>query len=218
MHGVGKKMKLVSVIIPKTPREDIKMNYGYIYKTTNLLNKKIYIGQNKGSLNSNYYGSGVAVKNAIMKYGKRNFRLQILCWTSNAESLDRKERCYIKAYRKLFGNDGLYNMSSGGEHGKNSGDSRFKKGFIPWNKGKHICLNTGRTHLKKGQTVGKRFGIEVDINGKNNFFFGKKHSPRVTRIIKKTWFKKGGVPWNKGIKRPEISGENHWKHKKKLLA
>lgn len=33
--------------------------YGYIYKTTNLLNKKIYIGQHKCRVfDSDYYGSG----------------------------------------------------------------------------------------------------------------------------------------------------------------
>jgi hypothetical protein len=35
---------------------------------------------------------------------------------------------------------------------KNLPNTIFKKKQIPWNKGIHICLNTGRTHFKKGLT------------------------------------------------------------------
>ena len=42
-------------------------NYGYIYKTTNLIENKIYIGQKKGFFHSNYYGSGIYLKSAIKK-------------------------------------------------------------------------------------------------------------------------------------------------------
>jgi hypothetical protein len=51
------------------------MSYGYIYKTTNLINGKIYIGQHKGCLSSHYIGSGKLIRWAINKYGKRNFRI-----------------------------------------------------------------------------------------------------------------------------------------------
>ena len=33
----------------------------------------------------------------------------------------------------------------------NTGRTHFKKGLAPWNKGKKIQSNTGRTHFKKGQ-------------------------------------------------------------------
>ena len=40
--------------------------FGYIYKTTNLLNNKIYIGQHKSELfDTKYFGSGKILKNAI---------------------------------------------------------------------------------------------------------------------------------------------------------
>ena len=44
-----------------------------IYKTTNLVNKKIYIGQDSKN-NPEYLGSGAIVKKAIKKYGKENFK------------------------------------------------------------------------------------------------------------------------------------------------
>jgi len=44
------------------------MMYGYIYKTTNLINNWIYIGQKKKiKFDHNYYGSGIHLKNAINK-------------------------------------------------------------------------------------------------------------------------------------------------------
>ena len=39
-----------------------------IYKTTNLVNGKIYIGQDSNN-NPNYYGSGTLLHKAIKKYG-----------------------------------------------------------------------------------------------------------------------------------------------------
>ena len=53
---------------------------GYIYKITNKLNGKYYIGSSKHSPNKNwsYYGSGRAINIAINKYGKHNFVKEIL--------------------------------------------------------------------------------------------------------------------------------------------
>ena len=50
-----------------------------IYKTTNLVNGKTYIGQHKYSkLNDGYIGSGRILKKAIKKYGKNNFKTEYL--------------------------------------------------------------------------------------------------------------------------------------------
>jgi group I intron endonuclease len=43
-----------------------------IYKTTNILNGNYYIGKDSRN-NPHYYGSGLALKSAIKKYGKNNF-------------------------------------------------------------------------------------------------------------------------------------------------
>ena len=50
--------------------------YGYIYKITNKINGKIYIGQHSKSdgsleeMDESYWGSGIKIINAIKKYGK----------------------------------------------------------------------------------------------------------------------------------------------------
>ena len=52
---------------------------GYIYKTTNLVNKKIYIGKRqKSSFDKNYLGSGKKLKSAIMHYGTNAFVCEVL--------------------------------------------------------------------------------------------------------------------------------------------
>jgi len=91
--------------------------YGYIYRTTNLVNNKVYIGQRKGTFDSTYYGSGLCLKSAVKKYGKDKFSVAALLPASNKRELDILERKYIKAHRELFGRVNCYNIADGGEGG-----------------------------------------------------------------------------------------------------
>ena len=53
--------------------------YGYIYKTTNLITNKFYIGKREKSIfDEKYYGSGKYLKNSINKYGLENFSREII--------------------------------------------------------------------------------------------------------------------------------------------
>ena len=60
-----------------------------IYKTTNLINNKIYIGQDSRN-NPYYYGSGTIITLAIKKYGKNNFKKEIL-ETCNNKKIEQTE-------------------------------------------------------------------------------------------------------------------------------
>ena len=54
--------------------------YYTVYKTTNLLNGKYYIGKHKTTTPNDYYlGSGLALKNAVKKYGKDQFVKKVIC-------------------------------------------------------------------------------------------------------------------------------------------
>lgn len=86
----------------------------FIYKTTNIINNKIYIGKSKFN-NPNYLGSGLRITGAIKKYGKTSFTKIILEECADNEVNDR-EIFWIRHYNStdnLFG----YNISKGGEGG-----------------------------------------------------------------------------------------------------
>lgn len=88
--------------------------YGYIYKTTNLVNDKIYIGQHKSSqFTIEYLGSGDLVKRAIKKYGKENFQVELLEEVETKELMDEREIYWIKFYDAKNIDIG-YNISDGG--------------------------------------------------------------------------------------------------------
>lgn len=49
-----------------------------VYKTTNLINNKFYFGVHKQTRDDNYLGPGRALRRAIRKYGKSNFRRETI--------------------------------------------------------------------------------------------------------------------------------------------
>ena len=105
-----------------------------IYKITNLLNGYIYIGQDKLDRNY-YYGSGIRIKRALKKYGKKNFIKDILCYCFSIEELSEKEKYWIKYFKDL--NYNLYNITKGGrgfqkKHTKESKEKIKKNNARYW--------------------------------------------------------------------------------------
>lgn len=89
--------------------------FGYIYKTTNRVNGKIYIGQHRASTFESYLGSGKKLWNAIYKYGIDNFMVEMLCKCESNDELDEKEKYYIKLFDACNVNVG-YNIAEGGRN------------------------------------------------------------------------------------------------------
>lgn len=91
----------------------MKIKEFYIYKITNLINNKIYIGRHiNKQKNDTYFGSGTLITRAIAKYGKDNFKKEIIYYCSSNDELNKKEIYYIKEYNSIFPNG--YNISTGG--------------------------------------------------------------------------------------------------------
>lgn len=85
---------------------------GFIYKTTCLVNGKIYIGQHEGNIGDDYIGSGTIFKRAVIKYGKENFKREILRECNTHHELRIWEYFYIKKYKSQDIRIG-YNVADG---------------------------------------------------------------------------------------------------------
>lgn len=82
-----------------------------IYKTTNLVNGKIYIGQSINDEDDNYIGSGTYIKKAIKKYGKDNFKKEIIEICDTKKDLNDRELFWINHYNATNRNVG-YNVAT----------------------------------------------------------------------------------------------------------
>lgn len=93
----------------------------FIYKITNLINGKIYIGQTTKSVQSRWRkhckksSNGCsAIHNAIMKYGKDNFAIESVDTASNIEELNKKEKYWISSLNSIYPTG--YNLRLGGDN------------------------------------------------------------------------------------------------------
>jgi group I intron endonuclease len=93
---------------------EIMFVYGVIYKITNLINGKIYIGQAIHDIQERLNGhikqaekfeasQQMLIARAIKKYGKENFIIEVISSAFNKNELNFKERFYKIPARKMLG-------------------------------------------------------------------------------------------------------------------
>jgi len=88
------------------------MNY-IVYKITNKINQKYYIGIHKtDNMYDDYMGSGKLIKHAIEKYGRENFHKDILYVFDTLLEAREKEKEIVDL--NFIGCDNNYNISIGG--------------------------------------------------------------------------------------------------------
>ena len=85
-----------------------------IYKTTNLLNGKFYIGKDEKN-NPEYLGSGKILKQSISKHGVEQFKKEILEYCTNKDELNEREIYWINT---LSATTLGYNITDGGTGGR----------------------------------------------------------------------------------------------------
>lgn len=168
-----------------------------IYKTTNLINGKIYIGQSITN-NPDYLGSGNSIRSAIKKYGKQNFKKEVLCECSTQDELNDLEVYYIKKFESTNRDIG-YNLDPGGSYLTNEVRKKISNSLIgksypkPNRKGIHLS----KEHRKK---------ISLATKGKSKPPFSIEHRRKMSENAK------GNIPWNRGKKTGSLSEE----HRKKI--
>lgn len=93
-----------------------------IYKITNLINGKLYIGQTTRSIQTRFNGhmsdmrknKTTPICNALRLYGKDNFQIEVIAMASTKEELNRLERFYIQEFNSLKPSG--YNIEIGGSN------------------------------------------------------------------------------------------------------
>jgi group I intron endonuclease len=102
---------------------------GYIYKITNILNNKIYVGQTKNDLEKRWKSHLKTNSNcrylnsAFKKNGVNNFKFELIC-ISFDENLNEIEKYYIKKLNCLVPNG--YNLKEGGNSSNHNEETKKK--------------------------------------------------------------------------------------------
>ena len=99
--------------------------YHFIYKTTNLINSKYYIGMHStNNLKDGYLGSGKKLRRSINKYGVENFKCEILEFLTDRDLLAKREKEIVN--EELLKDPMCMNLKEGGFGGFCSDDHRIK--------------------------------------------------------------------------------------------
>lgn len=188
-----------------------------IYKITNLINGKIYVGQSIYD-DENYFGSGTYIKQAIKKHGKENFKREIIerCKTKN--ELNEREIFWIKhlnsinrsiGYNAIISSAGIYTEDARNRQKsflgrKHTDETRNKiRNALKGKKKSEIHIK----HLKERnydksfmKTEEYRIKMSYSVSGEKNGMYGRHHSSETKEKISSK--AKGRSPWNKGIEKP----------------
>ena len=179
-----------------------KSIFGFIYKITNTINNKIYIGQTtrnlssriseykKNSHNNNY------LNNSFKKYGFEKFKFEIIDTAYSLIELNNKEIEYINKYDSTNKEIG-YNIEIGGLNSIASFETREKMSES------HIGVKQtqvwiGKRIAKSGSSEAKKYGKKKTEEEKKylseispKYWKGKKRSDDTKNKISKTKKKNG---------------------------
>jgi len=170
-----------------------KKMFGYIYKTTNLVNNKLYIGKKLGVFNPSYLGSGIALQRAVKKYGVGNFKVKVLCYAKNKKELNELEIKKIKYYKSRYS---TYNIAKGGDGGWNWEDKEWRKQLLKKREGCSVgkknamygkpAVNLGIPHSKETRAKLSKAAINRFKDPKQRQWIkllnkGRKHSDEVNK-------------------------------------
>ena len=159
--------------------------FHFLYKTTNTLNGKIYIGAHSTQdLNDGYLGSGKQILYAIKKNGRHVFMREIL------ETFETREQAFLReseiVTEEFIKSDMNYNMCPGGlgssiktEDFKNKVSEKLKGRTFSQETKDKISKNNG---MKKSWTKKPSTKPPV-LFGKDNGMYGKKHTTETLLLM-----------------------------------
>lgn len=147
-----------------------------IYKVTNKINGKIYIGQTHFR-NDKYLGSGKIITAAIEKHGRDNFVKEYIDVASCQEDLDEKEKYWIKELNAQDKNIG-YNIADGGWNDFTMNEE-IKEKISNTLKGKFVGENAFRHGIKLSDE--HKAAISKALKGRKKTTAFKKHLSKINK-------------------------------------
>ena len=194
---------------------------GYVYKITNKLTGKIYIGKRQRCIfDQNYWGSGTYITRAIKKYGKENFDREVIEWCSSIDLLVEREIYWIDKLDSRNPDIG-YNLAKGGIGSSGSTwseESREKlrkyRGPASPHWGKHLS-EEHKQHLSeahKGKKLSEEHKQKISESNKGKTF-SEETREKISQKLK-------GVPKGVGEKNPNygkrMTAEQRTEHSQKI--
>lgn len=152
----------------------MEKKHNFVYITTNLINKKQYIGSHAtNDLNDSYLGSGRIFLKALRKYGRENFKREILHECETILDARKLEAPMIVQHQTMFPYG--YNVHDNGGWGY-PGSTHG-----PTTREKLRIANTGKKHSDETK---EKIGIESRKRIKEkSSFFGKHHTEESIKKI-----------------------------------
>lgn len=144
---------------------------GLIYKYTNVLDGKIYIGQTRQDLQERDK-EHINVKDdtyfhrALQAYGRDNFTLEVIEDNISLDQLDEKEKYYIDFYESFHTTGKGYNLTQGGQWGSACQILTISQA----KEVKNLILNTDKTFWDIGREYNVTQYAISDINRGKTFF------------------------------------------------
>lgn len=158
----------------------------FIYKVTNIISGKNYIGQTSRSIDlrwkeHNYTSSDGCriLKMAIKRYGKDNFKIEEIDGANSLTELNYKEWLWIHKLDCLYPNG--YNLIAGGSNKSFSEESKKKlsnsiSGVLNYQSKPVLCVELDRVFINCVEAAdfvnGNRSKINVCCNGKKFSYKG----------------------------------------------
>lgn len=171
--------------------------YHFIYKTTNLLNSRYYLGMHStNDLEDGYLGSGTYLKRSLNKHGKENHILEIIEFCKTRKELISKEKTLVNL--KEIAKKDCMNLNVGGgtyNHTEETKKKISQFGIEYYKTHKHPRLGITHTKESRKKMSDALKGRIVWNKGKTGLQFHTEESKKKIGDASK-----GRISWNKGIK------------------
>jgi group I intron endonuclease len=161
----------------------------FVYKITNQVNGKVYIGITTGSIEKRWRehkcaankGSQLPLYKAIRKYGHEAFSIEQLATADTVEDLKAQEVRFIKELGSFYTDGNGYNMTDGGDgvhfvnraRGEKSGRAVLTEEIVKFIRAPDL-VDTNNTDMVDcvHQKFGMRFNVETIKSARNGKGWG----------------------------------------------